>query len=169
MKYRIVGADGKVYGPIGLDQIRQWLAEGRVDGRTPVYLEGASQWSYLGVLPELASGAASPPPAIGALAPGVAPARGPNGFATAGLVCGLLSWTCCFCCPCLPLNLLGLLLSAIALLQIGTQPQPQEGRAFAILGLVLSATNLLLVLAAILFQLAFGNHTVNWQGGQFQF
>jgi hypothetical protein len=155
MKYRIVGADGKVYGPIGLDQIRQWLAEGRVDGRTPVYLEGASQWSYLGVLPELASG--------------VAPARGPNGFATAGLVCGLLSWTCCFCCPCLPLNLLGLLLSAIALLQIGTQPQPQEGRAFAILGLVLSATNLLLVLAAILFQLAFGNHTVNWQGGQFQF
>jgi len=29
MNYRIIGADGKTYGPVGIEQIRQWLAEGR--------------------------------------------------------------------------------------------------------------------------------------------
>ncbi len=155
MKYRIIGADGKMYGPIGLEQIRQWLAEGRADHRTPVYVEGASGWTYLGLLPELAAQFAAPAPARIA-----APARGTNGFATAGLVCALLSWTCC-CCP--PFSLLGLIFSIIALLQINSQPQPQEGRLFAILGLALSAANLLAGLAAVALQLATGATTINWQ------
>ncbi len=164
MKYRIIGADGKMYGPIGLDQIRQWLAEGRADNRTPVYAEGASQWTYLGLLPEFAAQFASPPPARIAAPPGVAPARGTNGFAIAGLICALLSWTCC-CCP--PFNLLGLLFSIIALLQISAQPQPQEGRLFANTGLVLSAANLLFGLAAVALQLAMGNTTINRQTAGF--
>lgn len=164
MKYRIVGADGKMYGPIELEQIRQWLAQGRADSRTPVYLEGATEWTYLGLLPELAAGFAAPPPAPITAAPSVASARGTNGFALAGLICGLLSWVCCCC---LPLNLLGLIFSIIALVQLHAQPQPQEGRLFAILGLVLSAANLFFGLAAILLQLALNPGTFTWQTGQF--
>jgi hypothetical protein len=164
MNYRIVGADGKVYGPIELDQIQRWLAEGRANNRTPVYVEGASNWTYLGLLPELSAEFAVPRPAIGATKAGAAPARGTNGFATAGLICALLSWACCCC---LPLNLLGLLFSIIALVQIQAQPQPQEGRLFALMGLALSAANLLLSLGAVALKLALNPSVINWQAGPF--
>lgn len=163
MKYRIVGADGKIHGPVGLEQIRQWLAEGRADGRTPVYVEGSANWSYLGLLPELASHFAATPQAAATVVPTAAMARGTNGFATAGLICGLLSWTCC-CCP--PFSLIGLICSIIALVQINSQAQPQEGRVLAIIGLILSAANLLFGFAYMLVQFALGSNSINWQLGQ---
>ena len=159
MNYRIVGADGKVYGPIELDQIQRWLAEGRADNRTPVYVEGASNWTYLGLLPELSAAFAAPPPALGGTTASAAPARGTNGFATAGLIFGLLSWACCCC---LPLNLLGLVFSIIALVQIQSQPQRQEGRLFALMGLVLSAANLLFSLGALALQLVLNPGAIHW-------
>jgi hypothetical protein len=159
MNYRIVGADGKVYGPIELDQIQRWLAEGRADNRTPVYVEGASNWTYLGLLPELSAAFAAPPPALGGTRASAAPARGTNGFATAGLIFGLLSWACCCC---LPLNLLGLVFSIIALVQIQSQPQRQEGRLFALMGLVLSAANLLFSLGALALQLVLNPGAIHW-------
>jgi len=164
MNYRIVGADGKIYGPVGLEQIRQWLAEGRAESRTPVYVEGATGWTTLGLLPELATGFAVPPPAIGAVAAAPASSRGTNGYATAGLICSLLSWMCCCC---LPFNLLGIIFCIIALAQINSQPQPQEGRIFAIIGLVLSGANLLFSVVLVILQMAFGTNTVNWPAGQF--
>jgi len=164
MKYRIVGADGRTYGPVELEQIRRWLAEGRVESRTPVHVEGASNWVTLAALPELAAPFAASPPAIGAVSVNPASARGTNGYATAGLICSLLAWTCC-CCG--PFNLLGLIFSIIALVQIKNQPQPQEGRLFAIIGLVLSAANLLFALGLALFQMVFGSTNINWQTGQF--
>jgi hypothetical protein len=143
MKYRIIGADGNTYGPVSLEQIRQWLAEGRVDNRSPVYVEGAANWTYVGLLPEFApppTPAPSPTP-IGTIRP-VATYRGTNGLATAGLVCSLLAWTLCCCCGGFPLNILGLIFSIIALVQINSQADPQNGRAFAIIGVVLSALSL---------------------------
>lgn len=169
MKYRIIGADGNTYGPVSLEQIRQWLAEGRVDNRSPVYVEGAANWTYVGLLPEFApppTPAPSPTP-IGTIRP-VATYRGTNGLATAGLVCSLLAWTLCCCCGGFPLNILGLIFSIIALVQINSQPQPQEGRLFAILGLALSAANLLAGLAALALQLVTGATKINWQMTGFQ-
>jgi len=167
MKYRIIGADGKLYGPIGLEQIRQWLAEGRADNRTPVYAEGASDWTYLGLLPELAAQFAAPPAAPAAIPSGLSPARATNGFATAGLIFGLLSWASCCCCCGLPFNLLGLVFSIIALLQISSQIQPQEGRMFAIIGLALSAASLLSGLAMAVWQMATGGATIHLQTSGF--
>ena len=103
--YRIIGADGKTYGPVNLQQLRQWLAQGRVESRTPVFVDGAADWSFLGLLPELAGDFAGTPPPIGAVKPVAAAPRGTNSLATAGLVCGLLAWTCCCC---VPFNLFGL-------------------------------------------------------------
>jgi hypothetical protein len=59
--YRIVGADQKQYGPISADQIRQWIAEGRVNAQTQVCAEGTQEWKPLALFPEfgLSGGAVS--------------------------------------------------------------------------------------------------------------
>ena len=167
MKYRIIGTDGKTYGPVNLEQIRQWLAQGRAESRTPVYVDGAADWTFLGLLPELAGDFAGTPPRIGAITPGTTSARGTNSFATVGLVCGLLSWFGCFCCCCVPFNLFGFVFSIIALIQINAQAEPQEGRTSAIIGLVLSAANLLFSFGFGLFQLALNPASLNLHAGHF--
>ncbi|HEX9048326.1 MAG TPA: DUF4190 domain-containing protein [Verrucomicrobiae bacterium] len=162
MKYRIVGADGQTYGPIGVEQLRQWIAQGRADSRTPVFAEGAAAWTTLGALPEFAADFAAPPQRIGALPPVAGAGGRTNGFATAGLIFGLLAWTCCCC---VPFALLGLIFSIIALVQINGQPVPQEGKAFAVVGLVLSGTNLLVSLGAGLVQLVLAPANMSWNFG----
>ena len=149
--YRITGIDGKTYGPVDAGKIREWTAQGRVDSRTPVCVEGANNWTSLGLLPEFANEFSGPPPVITPLQPGTGPAKKTNSFATAGLIFGILSWACC--CG-FPFNMLGLIFSIIALAQIGAPPQNQEGRTFAIIGLILSALSLLGGLGFLLFRLA---------------
>ena len=66
--YKIIGGDGQEYGPVDIEQLRQWIAEGRLDGRTMVQLEGATDWQPAMAVTELAAllssaGATSPPPA----------------------------------------------------------------------------------------------------------
>lgn len=55
--YRIIGADGKEYGPITAEQVRQWVAEGRANAQTKVLPEGATEWRALAEFPELAAAA----------------------------------------------------------------------------------------------------------------
>jgi len=66
--YKIIGADGKEYGPVSVEQLRQWLTEGRVNKQTRVLAEGRTDWRTLGELPELAAvlpaAAAAMPPAL---------------------------------------------------------------------------------------------------------
>ena len=52
--YRIIGADGAEYGPVGFEQVRQWIGEGRVNADTQVRPESATDWVPLGKLPEFA-------------------------------------------------------------------------------------------------------------------
>jgi TM2 domain-containing membrane protein YozV len=65
--YSVVGADQRVYGPVALDQIRQWILEGRVNALTPVNVAGSPHWRPLGTIPELAAllPPAPPPPLAG--------------------------------------------------------------------------------------------------------
>ena len=63
--YKIIGADGQEYGPVPAAQLRQWIAEGRVNAQTRIQLEGAPDWQALGSVPEfsdLFSGAVVAPP-----------------------------------------------------------------------------------------------------------
>ena len=66
--YKIIGADGKEYGPIPAEILRQWIAEGRANPMTRVLPDGAADWKSLAELPEFAGalGAAAAP----ALVPG---------------------------------------------------------------------------------------------------
>ena len=52
--YRIIGADGQPYGPVTAEQLRQWINEGRVNGKTQVQVEGTDHWQPLAALPEFA-------------------------------------------------------------------------------------------------------------------
>jgi len=162
--YRIIGADGREYGPAAVEQLRQWIAEGRASARTQTLAPGASEWKALGALPEFA-GFFAPriPPAIGPLKPGTAMASQfpkNSSYATAGLIFGILSLTCCCGCP---FNILGLVFSLIGLSQISRHPECYEGRGFAIAGLILSAVSLVLGLGLILLKLALHPASFAWR------
>lgn len=67
--YRVIGTDGKEYGPVAVEQIRAWLQEGRLTADTRVCREGTIDWRPLREFPELAAGLAvpqlpAPPPAF---------------------------------------------------------------------------------------------------------
>lgn len=53
--YKIIGADGKEYGPASAEQLRQWVKEGRADAQTRVLAEGGTDWKPLSAFPEIAS------------------------------------------------------------------------------------------------------------------
>jgi hypothetical protein len=155
--YKIIGDDGQEYGPVTGEQIRAWIAEGRVESRTPVFVDGAQDWNFVGLLPEFTNcfPASGKPPAI------VPPARGPgtagrmaktNSYAQAGMIFGILSLVCC-CCG-FPFGILGLVLSLVGLSQINANPELHEGRGMAIAGLILSGLSLLLGAGSMLLHLA---------------
>ena len=161
--YKIIGADGRQYGPVAAEQIRQWIAEGRVDSRTAVFPDGAKDWTFAGLLPEFAAlFPAGTPPAVTPLQ-----ARKTSGFATAGMVCGSISWIMLCCCAGLPFNILGLIFSLIGLSQINGQPERYEGRGQAIAGLVLSILSLLLGIGLFIWSAATGNFHYNWNVNRF--
>lgn len=54
--YKIIGTDGRPYGPVNAEQIQRWAAENRVNAQTLVQTEGATDWKSLATIPELASG-----------------------------------------------------------------------------------------------------------------
>jgi hypothetical protein len=161
--YKIVGVDGKIYGPVGAEQLRQWLAEGRANAQTQTLAGGAPEWKPLGALPEFAGHFAPPiPPAIrplpqGASVSGQFPKT--NSFATTGLIFGILSFVCCFK---FLFGGLGLVFSFIGLSQINRHPELYEGRGIAIAGIVVSSASLLLFGALLLTALATGHFYFNW-------
>lgn len=53
MNYKIVGSDQKEYGPVTDEQLRQWVAEGRLNRDSLIQPEGATDWKPLASFPEL--------------------------------------------------------------------------------------------------------------------
>jgi hypothetical protein len=92
--YKIIGADGKEYGPITAEQLKQWLAEGRVNSQTRVLAEGATDWKPLSEIPELAATATlSAPLAAPAFQPNAASATDKvNGPAIGLMVTAILGF-----------------------------------------------------------------------------
>jgi len=60
--FKIIGADGREYGPVSGEQLRQWIAEGRANAQTRVQAEGATEWKSLAETPEFATFFGTPPP-----------------------------------------------------------------------------------------------------------
>lgn len=63
--FKIIGGDGRQYGPVTDADLRQWIADGRANGQTLVQPEGATDWKPLASFPEFAASvAAGRPPVI---------------------------------------------------------------------------------------------------------
>ena len=45
--YKMIGADAQEYVPVSAEQIRQWLAEGRVSSETKVQVIGEGEWKQV--------------------------------------------------------------------------------------------------------------------------
>lgn len=68
--YTIIGADGREYGPVPADKVRDWIAAGRANAQTRIKPVGSTEWTYVGALPEFASGTpAAAAPAVGTVVP----------------------------------------------------------------------------------------------------
>ncbi len=52
--YKIIGGDGREYGPVTAEQIRQWVRENRANADTRACLEGTTAWKPLRDFPEFA-------------------------------------------------------------------------------------------------------------------
>jgi len=163
--YKIIGADGKEYGPVSTEQLRQWITEGRVNTQTKVLPEGGVDWKPLGTLPEfsLVFGTHATPPALGASAgqPLLANSQRVNPFATTGLIMGLVSITFGFCCCYgIPFNVLGIIFSLVALAQIKGSPHVYSGKGIAIAGLITSLLSIVLVVLLMILGVALNWHTI---------
>ncbi len=137
--YKIIGADGKEYGPASVEQIRQWLHEGRANFQSKVRLENQTEWQALGALPEFAADraaiATSPPPippaGDGGVLSKIVPYR--NGQALAAYYLAIFSLI-----PCvgLLLGLAGFILGILGLRAAGRNPAI-GGKVHAWIGIVL--------------------------------
>jgi hypothetical protein len=143
--YRIVGADGKEYGPVGIEQMRQWRAEGRINAQTRVQEAGTAVWKTAADFPELGfaptagvpSPGSSPPPLTTGQAAGQQ-----NSLAITGFVLGLLSLVCLPVLAGIPAIICGHLARGRA----RRLPGLYGGAGFALAGLIMGYVSLLVVL-----------------------
>jgi hypothetical protein len=70
--YKVIGADQREYGPVPVEQVGRWIAEGRANAQTTAWSEASSEWKTLADFPEFADAlriqrdaAQPPPPKIG--------------------------------------------------------------------------------------------------------
>lgn len=64
--YKIIGIDGRQYGPLAADQIRRWIAEQRVNAHTLAQSEGSTEWKPLISFSEFSSDFTLSPPPVSA-------------------------------------------------------------------------------------------------------
>jgi hypothetical protein len=169
--YFLIGGDGKEYGPKAAVEVREWIAEGRLNAQSRIRPQGEEEWVQLDSLLEFAAdlnptaaaplpqpGAAQPPPQIYQAAPPTytaTPQPHTNPMAITGMICGILSLPMLCCCYGLPFNILGIVFSIIALTQLKANPQ-QEGKGMAIAGLICSILSFVILAALVALGIAIG-------------
>jgi hypothetical protein len=144
--YKIIGADGKEYGPVSLEQLKQWMAQGRVNTRTQVQAVGDAGWKTAGEVAELQSAVPEGPPlanstaeaAVAGLSEGAKPAQG---LAITSFVLGLLSLVCFGPLAGLPAVICG----HIAHNRTRRNPGQFGGAGFSIAGFVMGYVSILMI------------------------
>lgn len=81
--FKIIGADGRQYGPVAAAQVREWVASGRANAQSMAQSEGSTEWKPLASFPEFSDLLAQTAP----LAPPIVQAYDPR---RSKLVAGLL-------------------------------------------------------------------------------
>jgi hypothetical protein len=52
--YKIIGADGREYGPVSRNELREWVKDNRVNSQTLARTEDTTEWKQLSALPDFA-------------------------------------------------------------------------------------------------------------------
>lgn len=144
--YKILGGDGKEYGPISADVLQQWVREGRANAQTQVLPEGQMAWIPLGQLPEFSS-LFNVPGSPTVFTPTPISGRRTNPLAVTGFILSLIAITFGLCCCYgFPFNLAGIICSSIGLVQIRNQAENYSGRGFAIAGLIIGILSVLIAI-----------------------
>jgi len=133
--YRVLGADGKEYGPVNGELLSRWITEGRANAQTKVKPEGAAEWQTLATMPEFepvfAASPGAPPPL-----PTTSVEVKTSAMAITSLVLGVLGL-------CGITAVAGLILGIIALVKINRSGGRLSGQGLAIAGICVSAFMLL--------------------------
>ena len=61
--FKIIGGDGRQYGPVTVEQVREWIAAGRANAHTQVQREGETEWQPLSAFSEFTDALAARHPA----------------------------------------------------------------------------------------------------------
>ncbi len=134
--YKIIGGDGKEYGPVSADELRRWITEGRANAQTKVQPAGGTEWVTLAACPDFAD-ALSPNASV----PGSPPPLGTSSvpIKTSGLAITSLVLGICGLFTCGVASLVGLVLGLVALSQIKKSQGVLGGRGIALAGTIVSA------------------------------
>ena len=142
--YTIIGGDQKQYNLVTADDIRAWIADGRLNEQSLMKAEGDAEFRPLPDFPEFADAIAAK--AAESIAPSPLPAvasPGPaktSGLAIASLVLGILGLFTCGAAA-----LIGLILGIIAMSKIRKSQGALGGSGIALAGVIVSAVFLLLL------------------------
>ena len=148
--YTIIGGDQKQYGFVTEDNIRSWIAEGRLSARSLIKADGGAEFRPLEEFPEFADALAAKAAPEVASDYSSAEAAGPaktSGLAIASLVLGILgAFTCGVT------AVVGLILGIVARGKIKRSQGTLGGKGLALAGTIVSAVFLLVppVLAALM-------------------
>ena len=117
--YFLIGGDGKEYGPKAAVEVREWIAEGRLNAQSQIKPQSETEWVQLGSLLEFAADlnpqAAAPLPTPVPQVPQVpqvsqnptsSQAHRPinNRWAVVSLILGIISFVTVGCCGCFALD-----------------------------------------------------------------
>lgn len=131
--YTILGGDGKQYGPVTAEAVRQWVNEGRANRNTQIRPEGSEQWQSLANVPEFAPLFAAPPPGMNAPVGGAPIESVPNsGMAITSLILGVSGFLCII--TAIP----GLILGIMAMKRIKASNGRLGGHGLALAGTIVS-------------------------------
>lgn len=80
--FKIIGGDGQQYGPVTVDEAREWIKAGRANAQSQAHKEGEADWKPMSAFPEFIDALAahpppSPPPSAAQLPPTMTPPPGP--------------------------------------------------------------------------------------------
>jgi hypothetical protein len=137
--YKIIGTDQKEYGPVSGDQLRQWIAEGRINARTMVQPEGGQDWKPLADFPEFQLLLSQRPQPISPASPaGAAPKT--SGLAITSLILGVLGVITCGITA-----IIGLILGIVSMRKIQNSGGRLGGWGVALAGTIVSGIFLIMI------------------------
>lgn len=134
--FKILGGDGKEYGPVTTDTVREWILQGRASAVTLVRREDSPDWKPLSAHPELAA-------MLPAVAAPLNPAIPTSQLAIWSLVAGVSGFMCLFTGP------IGVVLGFMARSRIKRSDGKLAGNGLALAGIITGALSLLLSLVGI--------------------